>query len=128
MSVPAGQAPYAFVDAARRARAAAAVEQGVACILRTQVRQGGQLTGWCAQHDEKTLLPAWARKFEPPSLSGNESVGLVAFLLDQPPADRRDAERSSRDLISCQLLKSDADPASSMEGGIAYPSNAVFSR
>ena len=78
----AGNAPYAFVDAARRARAAVAVARGIGCILRTQVRQDGNLTAWCAQHDETTFAPAWARKFEPPSLSGNESVGLVAFLLD----------------------------------------------
>lgn len=78
----AGQAPYGFVDADRRVRASAAVEKGIACILRTQVKQDGRLTAWCAQHDEKTFAPAWARKFEPPSLSGNESVGLTAFLMD----------------------------------------------
>jgi PelA/Pel-15E family pectate lyase len=75
------QAPFAFVDEARRARAAAAVTKGIACILRTQVKQDGQLTAWCAQHDENTFAPAWARNFEPPSLSGMESVGLVKFLL-----------------------------------------------
>ena len=76
-----GQAPYAFVDEARRAKAAAAVEKGIVCILRTQVKQGGKLTAWCAQHDEATFAPAWARNFEPPSLSGAESVGLVKFLM-----------------------------------------------
>ncbi|MDI1247607.1 MAG: pectate lyase [Lacunisphaera sp.] len=76
-----GKAPYAFVDEARRAKAAAAVERGIACILRTQVKQGGKLTAWCAQHDETTFAPAWARNFEPPSLSGMESVGLVRILL-----------------------------------------------
>lgn len=80
----AGRAPYDFVDAARRARAAAAVRRGVDCILRTQVRQEGRLTAWCAQHDEHTLAPAWARKFEPPSLSGQESVGIVRFLMSLP--------------------------------------------
>jgi PelA/Pel-15E family pectate lyase len=85
----AGRAPYAFVDSDRRARATAAVERGVACILRTQVRQAGRLTAWCAQHDETTLAPAWARKFEPPSLSGNESDGLVEFLMgiEQPSTE-----------------------------------------
>jgi PelA/Pel-15E family pectate lyase len=75
------KAPFAFVDESRRAQAAAAVEKAIACILRTQVKQGGKLTAWCAQHDEKTLEPAWARNFEPPSLSGGESVGLVKFLM-----------------------------------------------
>ncbi|MBL9214740.1 MAG: pectate lyase [Opitutaceae bacterium] len=84
--VAAGGEPYGFVDADRRRRSAAAVERGVACILRTQVVQDGRLTAWCAQHDETTFAPAWARRFEPPSLSGMESVGLVRFLmsLEQP--------------------------------------------
>lgn len=77
----AGTAPYALVDAGRRARAAAAVERGIACILRTQVRQDGKPTAWCAQHDETTFAPAWARNFEPPTLSGAESVGLTKFLM-----------------------------------------------
>jgi len=76
-----GKAPSAFVDPARRTRAAAAVERGLACILRTQVKQGGRLTAWCAQHDETTFAPAWARKFEPASLSGAESVGIVRYLM-----------------------------------------------
>jgi PelA/Pel-15E family pectate lyase len=82
-----GRAPYAFVDAARRERAAAAVAKGIACILRTQVKQDGRLTAWCAQHDETTFAPVWARNFEPPSLSGSESAGLVRFLMgeENPP-------------------------------------------
>lgn len=76
-----GRPPFAFVDEARRTRAAAAVEKGVACILKTQVRQNDTLTAWCAQHDETTFEPAWARNFEPPSLSGAESVGVATFLL-----------------------------------------------
>ena len=58
------------------------MERGVDCVLRTQVQRDGQLTAWCAQHDEKTLAPAWARKYEPPSLSGHESAGIVRFLME----------------------------------------------
>jgi PelA/Pel-15E family pectate lyase len=84
--VAGGRAPYRFVDADRRARATAAVERAIGCILRTQVKQDGKLTAWCAQHDETTFAPAWARNFEPPSLSGMETVGLVRFLMgvEQP--------------------------------------------
>ncbi len=49
-----------------------------------EVRQNGVLTVWCAQHDEHTLEPAWARRYEPPSLSGSESVGLTRFLMSIP--------------------------------------------
>ena len=76
-----GKPPYNFVDTERRTKAVAAVQRGVECILKTQVRQNGRLTVWCAQHDEKTLAPAWARAYEPPSLSGAESVGVVRFLM-----------------------------------------------
>ena len=76
-----GRSPCAFVDGPRRARAAEAVARGTACILRTQVRQDGRPTVWCAQHDEVTLVPAWARNYEPPSLSGEESAGVVRFLM-----------------------------------------------
>lgn len=76
-----GKAPYEFVDPALRSRAAASVERGIDCILKTQIKQDGKLTAWCAQHDENTLEPAWARKYEPPSFSGDETVGIVEFLM-----------------------------------------------
>jgi PelA/Pel-15E family pectate lyase len=80
---------YAFVDETRRANAAVAVEKGIACILKTQVIVNGKRTVWCAQHDEVTLAPAPARKYEVVSLSGGESVGIVRFLMsikDPSPA------------------------------------------
>lgn len=61
-----------------------AVRNGIACILNTQVKVGGKLTAWCAQHDQRTLQPAKARSFELVSLSGMESVGIVSFLMRIP--------------------------------------------
>jgi PelA/Pel-15E family pectate lyase len=77
---------FAFVPDDARRRAREALERGIGCILRTQVRQNGRLTAWCAQHDEKTLEPARARSYELPSLSGGESVEIVRFLMsiDRP--------------------------------------------
>jgi PelA/Pel-15E family pectate lyase len=72
---------YLFVDADRRGKADQAVRKGIECILKTQVVVQGKRTVWCAQHDEVTLAPAPARKFEPVSLSGYESVGIVRFLM-----------------------------------------------
>lgn len=81
--------PFTTIDAARRARAATAVEKGIGCILRCQIRVNGKLTAWCAQHDEVTLAPAQARKYEHPSLSGDESVGVVRFLMgEEAPTPR----------------------------------------
>lgn len=82
--VGAARRPFGFIDGPRRARAAEAVVRGIACILKTQIKQDGRLTAWCAQYDEQTLAPAWARKYEPPSLSGAESVGIVRFLMAIP--------------------------------------------
>lgn len=78
------RAPFEWVDEARRARARDAVERGTECILKCQVVQDGRRTAWCAQHDEKTYAPAWARKFEPPSLASAESAGVVRFLMGIP--------------------------------------------
>jgi PelA/Pel-15E family pectate lyase len=85
-AVSQGNPPYQVVGDDRRSKASHAIDRAVVCILRTQIVQDGQLTVWCAQHDEATFAPAWARNFEPPSLSGNESVGLVRFLMtiEQP--------------------------------------------
>ncbi len=83
----AGTPLFAFVDAARRARAAEAVARGVKLILAAQVRVNGRLTAWCAQHDEVTLEPRGARTYEHPSLSGSESVGIVSFLMSIPKPD-----------------------------------------
>ena len=79
--VAAAKPAYSFVDETRRASAAKAVDKGIECILKTQVVVNGKRTVWCAQHDEVTLGPAPARKFEPVSLSGGESVGIVRFLM-----------------------------------------------
>jgi len=79
--VAAAKPLYAFVDEERRASAAKAVEKGIECILKTQIVVNGKRTVWCAQHDEVTLAPAPARKYEVVSLSGGESVDVVRFLM-----------------------------------------------
>lgn len=82
------QPQYAFVDEKLRRRLAAAYEKGLDCILRTQIDDAGAPTAWCQQNDEVTLQPAWARKFEPPSICNKESADLVLFLMtiDHPDA------------------------------------------
>jgi len=56
-------------------------EKGIDCIIKTQYRQNGVLTAWCAQHDEVTLAPAKARAYELPSLSGKESAKITLLLM-----------------------------------------------
>lgn len=80
---------FMWVDAARKARARAAVAKGLECILKCQVVVEGRRTVWGAQHDPKTLQPAAARAFEPASLTGAETVGLVRLLMavERPSAE-----------------------------------------
>ena len=59
-----------------------AFDKGIECIIKTQYKQNGVLTSWCAQHDENTFEPAKARAYELPSLSGKESAKIVLLLMD----------------------------------------------
>lgn len=57
-------------------------DNGIKCILNTQIKVNGKPTVWCAQHDENTLAPANARAYELASFSGGESVGITLFLMN----------------------------------------------
>lgn len=74
-----------------------AFAKGIDCILKTQYKQNGVLTAWCAQHDEVTLLPVNARAFELASLSGFESAKIVLLLMsiDKPSREIVTAVKSA---------------------------------
>jgi pectate lyase len=72
---------FAFVPPSVRQECSDAYKRAIQCVLRTQVKVDGELTVWCAQHDEKTLEPRPARTFELVSLSGAESAGLLLLLI-----------------------------------------------
>lgn len=82
-----------LTDQKDQVEAKASFDKGIDCILKSQYVQNGKKTVWCAQHDEKTLLPAKARAYELISLSGSESVGLVMLLMDlkNPSNEVKDA-------------------------------------
>jgi PelA/Pel-15E family pectate lyase len=77
----------------RRQAAQAAFDRGLDFILETQIRAGGELTGWAQQYDEKTLEPRGARAFEPVAISGGESAGVLLLLMsiERPSAAVRRA-------------------------------------
>jgi len=119
----AGRAPYAFVDSARRARAAEAVLRGVKVILASQIRVHGRLTAWCAQHDEVTLEPRQARTYEHPSFSGRESVGIASFLMSIPNPDAAvvaavDAAVAWLRGVRLEGLRVEGRPDASLPGGV----------
>lgn len=100
------QRDFAFVETGLKAAARQAFVRGVECIVNSQVRVGGSLTVWCAQHDEVTLEPRPARSYELVSLSGSESAGLLQFLmsLDEPsPAVIRAVHASAAWFEAAQL-------------------------
>jgi len=76
-----GKRPFEFLDTDLRARCGRAIDKGLDAVLKCQVVVDGRPTAWCAQHDEVTFQPRDARTFEPVSLSGYESVGVVAYLM-----------------------------------------------
>jgi PelA/Pel-15E family pectate lyase len=76
-----GAPHFAWIDAARRERARAAVAKGLACLLRMQVTTQGKRSGWGQQHDRQTLAPAPARTFEPACVSPAETAEVVRFLM-----------------------------------------------
>ncbi len=80
---------YGFLDRKQTARAREEFAKGVQCILKCQIKVGGKLTAWCAQHDEVDYSPRPGRSYELVSISGGESVGIVRLLmsLERPSAE-----------------------------------------
>ena len=76
-----GKPEYSYINSVLRKKLLKSYQKGLDCILKTQINDAGVLTAWCQQHDEVTLEPAWARKFEPPSICNSESVGIVMLLM-----------------------------------------------
>lgn len=84
-----------------------AFNKGVEIIVKTQWEANGKKTVWCAQYDEVTLLPAKARAYELPSLSGNESAELVRVLMrvDHPSAATIQAINNAIDWFELSKIK-----------------------
>lgn len=83
---------YGFLPKETREKCAEAYNRGIKCILDTQIKttvDGKEvLTAWCQQHDHKTLKPIWARAFEPPSITSQESMRVVQLLMeDENPTE-----------------------------------------
>lgn len=76
-----GKPEYAFLDKEKHDKLVAAYNKAIPCILKMQINDRGKPTAWCQQYDEVTLQPAWARKFEPPSICNGESADVVLFLM-----------------------------------------------
>jgi PelA/Pel-15E family pectate lyase len=98
---------YAFLSAQLRGKLNIAFQKGLNCILQTQINDAGKPTAWCQQYDETSLQPAWARKFEPPSICNNESAGIVLFLMSirDPAPAVKEAIRNAVDWFEVSRIK-----------------------
>ena len=76
-----GSYQYSFIGTDLRKKLQMSYNKGLDCILKTQINDADKPTAWCQQYDEVTLQPAWARKFEAPSICNKESSDLVLFLM-----------------------------------------------
>lgn len=84
---------FRWLDRERRAGLRQALDRATEVTLRCQIRVGAEKTAWCQQHDHETFEPVKARTYELPSITANESVGVVRFLmrLPSPTKEVRDA-------------------------------------
>lgn len=80
---------FSFIGNNVREKVEVSYEKGLDCILRMQIVDNDRLTVWCQQHDEVTLLPAWARAFEPPGICNGESASVVLFLMSLEKPDQK---------------------------------------
>jgi PelA/Pel-15E family pectate lyase len=75
---------FAWLDDTRREKSKLAVQRGIECILKCQIRVQEQLTGWCQQHDQNSLEPRPARTFELASICPQETADITRFLMQHP--------------------------------------------
>jgi PelA/Pel-15E family pectate lyase len=78
----AGRNEFSFASADLRSRAAASLNRGLDCMLKSQITVGGRRTVWCQQFDVLTLQPTSARNYEMPSESSSESAEMMMFLME----------------------------------------------
>jgi len=64
------------------------LRRAVDVTLKCQIVVNGNKTGWCQQHDHKTLLPVKARSYELPSIASLETTSIVEFLMRFYPPEQ----------------------------------------
>jgi PelA/Pel-15E family pectate lyase len=84
-----GAPQWHWLDAERRHKAQLAVNRGIECILRCQIRVDDNPTGWCQQHHAATYEAASARTFELASCCPQETTQIVRFLMRIDSPDER---------------------------------------
>lgn len=77
------QKPFEYINDTIANKAKYAYENGINCILKTQIPQNGCPSAWAQHYDKETLQVCQGRKFEPAAIvGGKESANIVLFLMD----------------------------------------------
>jgi len=76
-------ASFWSIDGSTVAQIKTSLTKGIQNILDSQIYSNGQqmLTAWAGKHERTTLVPTWARDFEPPSIMSYESIMVARFLM-----------------------------------------------
>jgi len=97
LDIIANQNSYSWISDQKKKTIKAALDKAVALTLNCQIIVNGEKTGWCQQHDHRTLTPVQARTFEPPAIASLETTSVIKFLMriEKPSPDIIDAINSS---------------------------------
>lgn len=79
-----GDSTFRWLDPAMQARLSLSLDDAINATLNCQIQVAGIKTAWCQQHDHASYEPIRARTYELPSITANESVGVVDFLMKLP--------------------------------------------
>ena len=84
-----GRPYYNWISKDMMLRIEDSFRKAVDVTLKCQIVVKGKKTGWCQQHDHKTLLPVKARSYELPSIASLETTSVVEFLMRFDHPDQR---------------------------------------
>jgi len=79
-----GDSNYQWLEPSLRVHLSQALDDAIDATLKCQIQVNGKKTAWCQQHDHVTYEPVQARTYELPSITAQESVGVVLFLISLP--------------------------------------------
>lgn len=79
-----GEPHFDSLDPELKVRLSDSLDRAIKVTLDCQITVDGNKTAWCQQHDHLTLKPIKARTYELPSITAQESVGIVRFLMELP--------------------------------------------
>jgi PelA/Pel-15E family pectate lyase len=88
---------WSFVDADTLSLIKDSVTRGDKCLLRLQIVQNGNKTGWAGQYDPESLKPVGGRSYELPGIISQETVGVLEYLtsIENPSQDMIDSIQSA---------------------------------